>query len=47
MIKASRATFLDYWWTAFFPGLALFITVFAFNLCGEALRSWLLKGGHV
>lgn len=47
MITASRATFLDYWWTAFFPGLALFITVFAFNLSGEALRSRLLKGGHV
>ncbi len=38
MITASRTSFLDYWWTAFFPGLALFLTVFAFNLSGEGLR---------
>jgi peptide/nickel transport system permease protein len=27
-----------YWWIASFPGLAIFLTVFAFNLCGDALR---------
>jgi peptide/nickel transport system permease protein len=26
------------WWTSVFPGLALFLTVLAFNLFGEALR---------
>tara|TARA_R110002126_G_scaffold201238_2_gene348812 strand:+ start:109059 stop:109949 length:891 start_codon:yes stop_codon:yes gene_type:complete len=26
------------WWLAFFPGLALMITVFAFNLLGDGLR---------
>jgi peptide/nickel transport system permease protein len=26
------------WWVALFPGLALMITVFAFNLMGDALR---------
>ncbi len=44
MITASRATFLDFWWTAFFPGLALFITVFAFNLTGDGLRKILATG---
>ena len=27
-----------YWWIAAFPGLAIFLTVFGFNLMGEALR---------
>jgi peptide/nickel transport system permease protein len=26
------------WWIALFPGLAIFLTVFAYNLLGEALR---------
>ncbi len=27
-----------YWWMAFFPGGAIFLTVFAYNLLGDALR---------
>lgn len=27
-----------HWWIAFYPGLAIFLTVFAYNLVGEALR---------
>lgn len=27
-----------YWWLATFPGMAIFLTVFAYNLLGEALR---------
>lgn len=27
-----------YWWIGMFPGLAIFFTVFAYNLVGEALR---------
>jgi len=27
-----------YWWLATFPGFAIFMTVFAFNLLGEAMR---------
>ena len=27
-----------YWWIALYPGLAIFLTVFAYNLVGEALR---------
>ncbi|MEM7252639.1 MAG: ABC transporter permease, partial [Pseudomonadota bacterium] len=26
------------WWLAIFPGLALMITVFTFNLMGDSLR---------
>jgi peptide/nickel transport system permease protein len=32
----SGGTF--YWWIAMFPGLAIFLTVFAYNLIGEAVR---------
>jgi ABC-type dipeptide/oligopeptide/nickel transport system permease subunit len=28
----------DYWWTAIFPGLAIFVAVFGFNLLGDGLR---------
>lgn len=27
-----------YWWIAVYPGLAIFLTVFAYNLIGEAMR---------
>ena len=26
------------WWIALFPGLAIFLTVFSYNLIGEAMR---------
>jgi peptide/nickel transport system permease protein len=38
MITSARAEFLDYWWTAAFPGLAIFFTVLGFNLIGDGLR---------
>lgn len=38
MVSLSRSKFLDYWWTAAFPGLAIFITVLAVNLIGDGLR---------
>jgi peptide/nickel transport system permease protein len=38
MITSARAEFLDYWWTATFPGLAIFVTVLGFNLIGDGLR---------
>lgn len=37
------------WWLALFPGLAIFLTVLAYNLVGEALRDALdpkLRGGR-
>ena len=38
MITNARAYFLDFWWTVTFPGLAIFVTVLAFNLVGDGLR---------
>ena len=38
MITESRSYFLDFWWTVTFPGLAIFVTVLAFNLIGDGLR---------
>jgi peptide/nickel transport system permease protein len=34
--RAGGAGF--HWWIAIFPGLAIFLTVFAYNLIGEAIR---------
>ncbi|WGF90749.1 ABC transporter permease [Marinivivus vitaminiproducens] len=31
----------DYWWMSVFPGLAIFVTVLALNLLGDALRDTL------
>ncbi len=38
MVNTSRNYFLDAWWYSIFPGLAIFITVLAFNLLGDGLR---------
>jgi peptide/nickel transport system permease protein len=38
MISNSRSVFLDYWWTAAFPGLAIFLAVLGANLLGDGLR---------
>ena len=38
MVAMSRSKFLDYWWTAGFPGLAIFLTVLAVNLVGDGVR---------
>jgi peptide/nickel transport system permease protein len=38
MITSARAYFMDYWWTVTFPGLAIFVSVLAFNLLGDGLR---------
>jgi len=41
MISNSRSVFLEYWWTAAFPGLAIFLAVMGANLLGDGLRDWL------
>ena len=41
MISSSRSIFLEYWWTAFFPGLAIFILVWGVNLLGDGIRDLL------
>jgi peptide/nickel transport system permease protein len=38
MVSDSRKTFPAAWWSATFPGLAIFLTVFACNVLGDALR---------
>jgi peptide/nickel transport system permease protein len=38
LVSNSRKTFPAAWWSATFPGLAIFVTVFAFNLLGDGLR---------
>ena len=37
MLSDGRG-FIDAWWLAFFPGLAIFVTVLCFNLVGDGLR---------
>jgi peptide/nickel transport system permease protein len=38
MVSNARKTFPTAWWSATFPGLAIFATVFAFNVLGDGLR---------
>jgi peptide/nickel transport system permease protein len=38
MLSIGRYYFLNYWWLATFPGLAIFVTVLAFNLMSDGLR---------
>lgn len=38
MINTSRMYFLEAWWYAIFPGMAILITTLAFNLVGDGLR---------
>jgi peptide/nickel transport system permease protein len=38
MVSNARKTFPGSWWNATFPGLAIFATVFAFNVLGDGLR---------
>jgi peptide/nickel transport system permease protein len=38
MISIGKAYFPNAWWVAFFPGLAIFISVLGFNLLGDGLR---------
>ena len=38
MVSEGRTYFLDQWWIATFPGMAIFIVVLAFNLLGDTLR---------
>ena len=41
MVAEARQTFLAHWWTAAFPGAAIFVTVLAANLIGDGLRDTL------
>ena len=37
LLNAGRSN-LQMWWLIFFPGLAIFLTVLAYNLIGEGLQ---------
>ncbi|MFN8637557.1 MAG: ABC transporter permease, partial [Chloroflexota bacterium] len=41
MLGDSRQFMYDKWWLPTFPGLAIFVTTLAINLCGDSLRDWL------
>jgi len=41
MISLGRSFIRDHWWYATFPGLAMLVTVLAFNLFGDAVRDML------
>ncbi|MCP8941019.1 ABC transporter permease [Alsobacter sp. SYSU M60028] len=38
LLSLARGYMPDYWWTAIFPGMAIFLAVFGFNLLGDGLR---------
>ena len=38
MLSAGRAYLRDHWFVVTFPGVAIMLTVFAFNLFGDGLR---------
>ncbi|MDP0927986.1 ABC transporter permease [Paracoccus onubensis] len=38
LLSTARGYMPDYWWTALFPGFAIFLAVLAFNLLGDGLR---------
>ena len=42
MLSGTNADYYrEAWWVIFFPGLAISLTVFGFNLFGDSLRDWL------
>lgn len=41
MVADGRARIADAWWVSFFPGLAIFVVVMAFNLLGDWMRDHL------
>ncbi len=41
MLSEARAYMRDAWWMTTFPGLAILITVWGFNLVGDGLRDYL------
>jgi peptide/nickel transport system permease protein len=41
LLSTARANMPDYWWTAVFPGIAIFLEVFGANLLGDGVRDLL------
>jgi peptide/nickel transport system permease protein len=46
MVSLGRLYMPDWWWVATFPGLAIFLAVFAFNMVGDGLRDALDPRGQ-
>ena len=38
MVNTGRQFMPDWWWYATFPGLAIFLAVFGFNMLGDGVR---------
>jgi peptide/nickel transport system permease protein len=38
LLSVARANMPDQWWTAIFPGMAIFMAVLGFNLLGDGMR---------
>lgn len=48
MIAEARPYILDKWWTGFYPGAAIGVTVVLFNMLGDQVRSLLTpRKGHI
>jgi peptide/nickel transport system permease protein len=41
LLGSGRTAFSVNWWLSTLPGLAIFLTVLAFNLVGDGLERWL------
>ncbi|MFD2349499.1 hypothetical protein ACFSTC_09130 [Nonomuraea ferruginea] len=39
MVEQGQSLFTTNWWVVTFPGLAILLTAFAFNVLGEGLRN--------
>ncbi|WP_345148974.1 hypothetical protein [Nonomuraea rubra] len=39
MVQQGQTLFTTNWWVVAFPGLAILVTAFAFNVLGEGLRN--------
>ena len=46
ILSSARHWLEEAWWLALFPGLALFLTVAAYNLLAEGLRAVTTEGGR-
>ena len=38
MVAQGRRFILEQWWVSTFPGIAIFVSILAFNLLGDTLR---------
>jgi peptide/nickel transport system permease protein len=39
MLNSGQRFLFNAWWLSLFPGLAIFVTVLAFNLLGDAVNA--------